>query len=222
MMQMREQLSHMVVHDIRSPIASILGACELVLLEGINEHTLSFIEDIQEQAERAASFADDLLMLAKAEEDKLNIDLSLVDVTDIMKRVVKNYSFVLQAKKMQIYTQIAPLKIRADKNLFERLIDNLVSNAIKYSPSQSTVTVKSQPSSKEGRSIHIQICDTGVGISDENKQKIFDKFQIADMNQKGVNQVGLGLAFCKMVVDAHKGIIYVTDNEPGSIFNIEL
>ena len=109
-----------------------------------------------------------------------------------------------------------------DSNLFYRVIDNLVSNALKFSPSKGTVTLQIEypsvneiPSALPETVICIRVLDEGPGIPPEHHDSIFDKHEIAKLKNSGVSQVGLGLAFCKLVVDAHGGQITVANNLRG-------
>ena len=110
-----------------------------------------------------------------------------------------------------------------DENLFERVLDNLVSNALKFSPSGSRVVMRVEYPLANGRSFRVKVIDEGPGIPEEARDRIFQQYEIVDMRSRGVGQVGLGLAFAKMVVEAHGGAISVAPNEPtGSTFTVEI
>ena len=111
----------------------------------------------------------------------------------------------------------------------QRALENLLSNALKFSSDDSTITlILEYPvtgsyhlSGQSG--LRIQIKDQGPGVPDEHKERIFDKYEIIEAKQANIAQVGLGLALCKMVIDAHGGQIFVLDNQPrGAIFTIEI
>ena len=113
------------------------------------------------------------------------------------------------------------LLVKADAKLIVQVIANLVDNAIKYTPPESDITITAR---KNGDMAEVLIADTGKGISDEEKSRIFDKFysgtnKIADNRRS----LGLGLYLCKAIVEAHGGTIHVTDNKPhGTIFDFTL
>ena len=121
-------------------------------------------------------------------------------------------------------------EILLDVNLFLRVLDNLISNALKFSPIESTITVQVEYPSNgkvETRSpesgIRIKVLDEGPGIAAEHRDRIFNKFEIVALDKKEVPQVGLGLAFCKMVVEAHGGHIFMEPNQPvGSVFVVDI
>jgi signal transduction histidine kinase len=100
------------------------------------------------------------------------------------------------------------------------VLDNLLSNAIKFSPEGSQITISAIY--LEGGGLKVSIADLGPGIALDLRQKIFEKYEIGSLIT-GINQIGLGLAFCKIAVEAHSGTISVTDNQPrGSIFTVEI
>ena len=113
-----------------------------------------------------------------------------------------------------------------DKSLFHRLIDNLLSNAFKYSPEESSVvlnvSLNQSSDSKEENKMIIKVIDQGEGVPDKYKDKIFDRYEIGQLKKDNV-QIGIGLSFCKLIAETHGGNISVSDNTPkGSIFTISL
>ena len=119
--------------------------------------------------------------------------------------------------------------VSLDANLFQRVLDNLLSNAVKFSPVERTVTVRvdypnatSEPLPAEAK-LRIRVLDEGPGIDQEHRDRIFDKFEVVELKRSDTRQIGLGLVFCKMVVEAHHGRIFVEDNIPaGSVFTVEI
>jgi signal transduction histidine kinase len=116
-----------------------------------------------------------------------------------------------------------------DANLFQRVLENLLSNAVKFSPTQSTVKIKVENLEKDGvtgplnPNIRVQFLDEGPGIDQAHRSRIFEKYEVVDLGRQDTQQLGLGLVFCKMVVEAHGGCIFVEDNQPkGSIFTVEI
>jgi len=113
--------------------------------------------------------------------------------------------------------------------MFQRVLDNLISNALKFSPAESKVVVQVEyleefpGAPSPAFHFRLKVLDEGSGIPPEHRERIFDKFEIVAMKQSGLPQMGLGLAFCKMVIAAHGGRISVEANEPsGSVFILEI
>jgi signal transduction histidine kinase len=109
------------------------------------------------------------------------------------------------------------------------VLDNLISNALKFSLAESTVTLRVEyPEAKTASQlqepcVRIQVLDEGPGIPEDHRDRVFDKFGIVALKREGVSRFGLGLAFCRMVVEAHGGHIFVDANEPvGSVFTVEI
>jgi signal transduction histidine kinase len=226
-LRLREDLAYMIVHDMRSPLTTIQGFSELLLLKNVvpREHR-DDIQQVHVQARRLNSFLNDMLIVAKTESGELILKRSSVDPCQLLVGMKENHEVIAQSKGIQILLDL-PSESRPvllDENLFQRVLDNLISNALKFSPAESKITLKLEyPPSNSKFQIRLQVIDEGPGIPEEHQARIFDKFEIVALKQRGITQVGLGLTFCKMVIDAHAGKICVESNSPtGSIFTIEV
>ena len=230
-LHLREDLANMIVHDMRSPLAAILGFSELLKRKITVRDDLEDIEVIWTQARRLESFLNDMLLLAKMEKGKLILDRSTVDISQLVLEVEKSHDFIARSKRFNLVTDLPEESrpILLDVSLFQRVLDNLISNALEFSPAESTVTLRVEyPRVKTALHspqphVRIQVLDEGPGIPEEHRDRIFDKFETVALKSGGVPQVGLGLTFCRMVVEAHGGQIFVDANEPkGSVFTMEI
>lgn len=228
-LQMRQDLANMIVHDIRSPLSTILIYCDL--LESELDGNIQTLDIIRSEANRLSSFLTDMLMMAKMEHGRLMLSQSPVDINELSVAVKNSYEPMAQLKEINFHLDLPEEsnKLSLDANLWRRVLDNLVSNAIKFSPTGGNITLKVRYEdggpSQNGNVPHLnlQVMDEGPGIAAEHYETIFDKFKIVATGRRDVKQVGLGLAFCKMVVEAHHGRISVSANKPrGSIFTVEL
>ncbi len=226
-LRLREDLAYMIVHDMRSPLTTIQGFSELLLLKNVipPEHRGN-IEQVHTQARRLNSFLNDMLIIAKTEAGELILKRSPVALCQFIRKMKENHYVIARSKEIEIVLGL-PGEVRQvslDQNLFQRVLDNLISNALKFSPPGSKIILKLEYLDQSPESqARLQIIDEGPGIPEEHRERIFDKFEIVALKQRGVTQVGLGLTFCKMVVEAHQGQISVAANEPtGSIFTIEI
>jgi signal transduction histidine kinase len=144
----------------------------------------------------------------------------------MLDQLEKMHSAVAQCKEISLVFQppgdeSSPILL--DVKLFHRVLDNLLANAVKFSPTQSKVTVRFEYLKGPVPSLRVQVMDEGPGIPQEQRELIFNKFSVVELKQQGISQFGFGLAFCKTVVEAHGGRIFVTDNKPqGSILTIEI
>ena len=231
-LRLREDLTHMIVHDIRTPLTAILGFTELMLtrntLDPLNNRDA---KAIQTQAYRLDAFLNDMLILAKLESERLMLNRSMIDINQVVEQVRESYSVVALSKKVDLVVDMPPVgeHVLLDANLFQRVLENLISNALKFSPRESKVTLKVEyPRAKtllyaSVPRVRIKISDQGPGITEEDRERIFNKFEIVKLKEEGDPQIGLGLAFCKMVVEAHNGQIFVEPNLPrGSMFVVEV
>ncbi len=223
-LQMRQDLANMIVHDIRSPLSTILIYCDL--LEADLGGDIPTLETIRSEANRLSSFLTDMLMMAKMEHGRLLLNQSSVDINQLATAARDSYEPMAQLKEIDLKLDLPQEsnKMSLDANLWRRVLDNLLSNAVKFSPTGGNVTLKVRYGSNGSTPhLNLQVLDEGPGIAKEHYETIFDKFKIVASGRRDVKQVGLGLAFCKMVVEAHNGRISVDANKPrGSIFTVEL
>lgn len=231
MLELREDLSRMIVHDLRNPLTTILLYSDFLLRRGeLQDRARQSAEVIQSTAQQLELMINDLLLMAKMESGKLVLNCTQVNLNHLVMEVIENLRAIADQRTIELISHLPEdnQPIAIDANLFRRVLDNLISNAIKFSSAGSRVTVQvaylgtqrsAEVSCKQAR---ICVIDQGLGVNEELQQHIFEKYTIGDL-VKGVPQIGLGLAFCKMVVEVHNGMIWIEQNQPqGSIFTIEI
>jgi two-component system, sensor histidine kinase and response regulator len=222
MLQLRMDLSHMVIHDLRNPLANILLSCQILQMRGgLDDRTAPKIQQIEYAGQRLESMIDSLLMTAKLESGKLALHPTRVDLAELVQSVCAEFAAIAQQQGVNLVQELAPgsLHIQGDATLLRRVLDNLLSNALKFAPAQSDVTVAVLAHDDQ---MLLQVRDRGQGVNPELRDQIFAKFEIGQ-HLPQVKQMGLGLAFCKLVVEAHGGQIQVGDNHPtGCVFTITL
>lgn len=220
LLQIREDLSNMIVHDLNNPLAGILFSCELLKRSPLQPKQQKKVEDILRLSQRMTSLVDSLLVIAKVESGKLVLDYDSVDISEMGRSVVADFEPIALQKQLTLVSELPEQSqnIEVDALILRRVLDNLLSNAMKFSPPGSPVTllISCPPEQK----VKIQVMDCGSGISQEMQERIFEKYDVGTFH-KGIAQTGLGLAFCKMAVEAHGGTITVDNNEPqGTIFTV--
>jgi len=220
---LREDLSHMIVHDLRNPLASILLSTEMLKrIHYSPEQQQEKFENIAIAGQQMQSLIDSLLLMAKLDSGKMILQREDVDLYALCSSTISLIEPLAAQKKLELIEDLPEPggSVRLDINIFRRILDNLLSNSIKFAPSGSSIILKaSYPTSAKAQ---IQVADFGPGIPEELRHRIFEKYEIGTL-MKEVNQIGLGLAFCKMGVEAHGGQITVADNHPkGTIFTISL
>ncbi|MDM8547574.1 hybrid sensor histidine kinase/response regulator [Candidatus Venteria ishoeyi] len=226
-LRLREQLTNMIVHDMSSPITSIQLHTALMAENTTDINQREHLDMIRLSAERLDGFVSDMLMMAKLKQSKLHLNKTPVDILDLLQEAEKNFTIIAHSKNIHLSFQLPEESkmIELDESLFSRVVANLFSNALQYSPANSEVTVTLEyiASTEQSVGIHMEVKDQGVGIPACDRKRIFDQYEVVELKKKGLKQIGLGLTFCKMVVDAHDGNIHVRANQPtGTIFSVEI
>jgi two-component system, sensor histidine kinase and response regulator len=223
--RLREEMANMIVHDMRSPLTAILGHVEFLSRDLVGQPSQRDLQAIADQTRGLNALATDLLLLAKVQSGKLVLHLSLVDPVDVAQSVADNHALAATARQVRVALDAATddRLWSLDRSLFERLLDNLLSNALKFAPPGTGVTIRVRSGEVGDSGLCVQVLDEGPGVSPEHRTRIFDQFEVISMRREGIEQVGLGLAFCRMVAEAHGGSISVSDNHPaGAIFTVDL
>ncbi|MEA5574873.1 response regulator [Anabaena sp. UHCC 0451] len=222
-LHLREDLSNMIVHDLRNPLTSIILAAEMLKVGNLStERQFQKSNQIIASGQQLQAMIDSLLLMAKLESGKLIIQLTDVDIYELCSLAISDIQPAIMHKNIEIISDLPKPgnSIKLDLSLFRRVIDNLLSNAIKFTEPNSQIILHADYLAP-GK-VKIQVVDSGPGVREELRQVIFEKYEIGTIN-KATSQIGLGLAFCKMTVEAHGGKIKVESNQPqGAIFTIEI
>jgi PAS domain S-box-containing protein len=208
--QMKDDFIHSITHDLRSPMTSIRGFLEF-LLDGssgdINEQQKEFLDIIDKSSARLLDMINDILDVAKMESGRMPMNIENVSFEDIAQLVVKSLESQAKKDKVGLYleTKNEIESIDADKNLIHRVITNLVSNALKFTPEQGEVKIIIEDI---GDKMQVSIQDTGEGMPAEYVDKIFDKFEQVKGSRGKRKGTGLGLTITKYIVETHGGKIW--------------
>jgi signal transduction histidine kinase len=223
LLKLREDMVNAIVHDLRNPLASIFLAAEMIRLPSLSpEKQQQKVNQIVNAGRQLQSLIDSLLIMAKLESGKMVLNYTEVDLYLFCRSVVKDFEAIAAKKNLTIEKDLPEPGsfVKVDAAIFRRVLDNLLSNAIKFSPSDSKVILKADY--RGVGSAKVQVADSGQGVPEDLRQRIFEKYEIG-IPMQGVSQIGLGLAFCKMAMEAHLGSISVEDNHPqGAIFTVFL
>lgn len=216
---MRDDLTYMIVHDLRNPLAAILGSLDLLPTFGSAEQAtmrLRMVDNARSAGQRMNGLIDDLLAVGKIEAGELKPNFQPTDVSALIAARLDAFGPQATADKKTISVVCPPgLVAELDSSLISRVLDNLVSNAMKYTePEEGVIAVSA--TADDGR-IAFSVRDNGEGIADEQKERIFQKFvQAPNANTTPARKgTGLGLAFCRLVVELHGGQIWAQDAPGG-------
>jgi signal transduction histidine kinase len=223
--RMKSDLISIVSHELRSPLTSIKGYVDLMTggdLGEIPQTMQSYLHIVSANANRLSALIDDMLDLSRIESGKLSMSFGKVDVKYLCDYVFLTMKPQAEQKKIH-FSQNVPsgLAVSGDVDRLQQVLTNLVSNAIKYTPENGTVQIEA---SRQQETIQIKVCDSGIGISEEDQKKLFQKFfRVKNEKTRNIGGTGLGLCIAKSIVEAHEGAIQVeSKEEKGSCFVIEL
>ncbi len=219
---LKQSLVQMIVHDFRTPLQTTSMALEMARANWVPEEKRpEYIMQAEKSNDQILHLVNDLLDVGKMEEGKMTLVKSEVDLGQIVEKIGFSLSMLARKKNIDLEIHTQPVRIDAEEKLIERVIENLLTNAVKYTPEDGSVAVRVYE--KDGRA-HFEVQDTGDGIAEEDKQTIFEKFGQVKARQKHRKySTGLGLTFCKMVVEEHGGIIGVESQiGHGSLFWFDL
>ena len=213
----------MIVHDLRSPLAVIKGSADLLMHEDKNltkEDMDKLLKQIVDTAEASLSMISDVLDVSKMEAGRFEINKASSDLNMLLKMITDRFLVVANQSNIKLVTNFdATLpKVNLDPEKIERVVNNLLSNAIKFTPESGQITVSSII---DGNFVKVSVADTGIGIDDSLKNKLFNKFVQAGKTLKSgkTSSTGLGLKVSKEIVELHDGKIWIEDNKPnGSVF----
>jgi signal transduction histidine kinase len=225
--KMRDDLMKMIVHDLKTPLTAVLATTEM-LIDGdfgpLNERQRQMLADAEGKAEDLLALIGDLLEVSRIEEATMSLDLEPIAPAALLNEVVHEWAIRFQQEHATAAVDVAddaPV-FEADKALLKRVLGNLVQNAVTHSASDIALTLSARG---EGEGILFTIADNGPGIPAEYHEVIFRKFErVKNPNIPRTRSSGLGLAFCKLVVDAHGGRIWVQSagEGKGSAFHFTL
>ncbi len=207
--KMKSNLLATVSHELRTPLATIKGYSTMILdyyARLSSDEIKDYLVSIDNSTDRLAKLVDNLLDTSRMEAGLLNLERSATDINQLIKRVAAEAS--VRANHHQIITEpIAELpRVNIDTKRIRQVLDNLIDNAIKYSPQGTEVLISAK---KAGRELLISINDQGAGIPAEELTSIFDRmYRIEQRLSPGLDGIGLGLYICQGLVEAHGGRIW--------------
>lgn len=217
----KNEVLNMVAHDLKSPINQILGFLNLLRIESAEkkEELISYIED---SCHTALSIIGEIIETAELENEGYKLKRKKTDLNNLTDESIKHFKLDARNKNIAITTQYADnVFVSVNQTKFSRAIDNMIANAIKFSPENSQIDIITQ---KTNDKVLLTIRDYGIGIDQDDIPLLFDKFKKPrKKGTRGEKSTGLGLSIVKKIVDLHEGAIYVeSEIEKGSSFTIEL
>lgn len=221
--RLRNDLTQMIVHDLKSPLTVIHSSIGLLLkghLGNLEPHQTRVLQRANQANKHILKMIETLLDVERLEAGATALQRQEIQSTPWLRTCLSNWEMVAEARDTTIQVAICenlPV-IWGDPELLQRVLDNLLSNALNFTPEGESVEVTAF--SQDNQMI-IQVADRGPGVPESERQRIFEKFaRVEGVQRRGS---GLGLTFCRMVAEAHQGCIAVTDNPTGgAIFTVSL
>jgi two-component system sensor histidine kinase CiaH len=217
--QQQQNFMMAVTHELKTPIAVAKLNLETLQRYNLDEEKRSkMIQSALHETNRLNTLASNILVSSQLEGGAYHLSKETIDLSGLLVAAAKDYQNRLAEKKWQLDVQ-PEIFIKGDFLLIQMLINNLIENANKYSPKNTTITLELK---KENTPVLLKVKDEGTGISDKEKKKIFEKFyRVGNESTRSAQGTGLGLYLCRKIAKDHNAAINVTDNSPaGSIFTV--
>ncbi len=220
--KLRAALLTSISHDLRTPLASILGAADsLATLPDLPQRDRdALLSTIQEESERLNRFIANLLDMTKLESGAIEPNMGLEDISELVGAALRRAENILVDHHVETSLMPDLPLVRLDAVLFEQVLFNLLDNAAKYAPSGSTIRIRGW---RAGGSVKLQVLDAGGGIPGADLDRIFDKFYRVGKSDSQRAGTGLGLAICRGFVEAMGGSVEADNlDDGGAVFTITL
>ncbi|MCL4267678.1 MAG: hypothetical protein KJ069_31185 [Anaerolineae bacterium] len=212
----RAVLMHFIVHDLRSPLATTLMGLELLRdyrLEYLDEQQQQLIDNSLVASNRGLWLVNALLDIPRLESGHMPVNLTEVYVKQVIESCLAQVQLLIQQKEVQVVVEVTAVTVYADVELLQRVLINLLSNALKYSPERSTISINTS-TLQAGKVVCFSIADQGPGVPPDWLDKVFDLFVQVDAKETGKSMgSGIGLAFCHLAIAAQGGRIWM-ENQP--------
>lgn len=214
--RLRDELANLIVHDMKNPLFRVSGYLELLRDEAgrtLNEEQMSYVEEAMRSCKELVDMVKSLLDVSRLEQGQVPVNRQGCSGRNLLKNALRAVDPFVRDRCLTVVEPQEEFKLQCDPDMIQRVLTNILSNAARYSPKNGAITISVQ---QAGSFAKIMITDQGPGIAKEHHSKIFQKFGRIEQRRTGEKSypTGLGLAFCKLAVEAHGGQIGV-ESEPG-------
>jgi len=215
----KEQLVAFLVHDLKNPVNSIELHAQLLLRDKTaSDKVQRAAASIHDESRSLLRMITNLLDISRADEGRFTPALVAVDTGELVRGVLGELAVRAASSGVTLASEIGAPRLHADADLMHRVLANLVENAIRHSPEGAEVRVAIAP---VAGGIELRVTDGGPGVPRALREQVFERFERGDERATRSNR-GLGLAFCKLAVEAHGGRIWIEDASPGAVFCIRI
>ena len=222
--QLRADLLRSISHDLRTPLTSISGIASN-LLSNVNEFSqetrMQIYGDIYDDSMWLIKLVENLLSVTRIEDGRMDLRMSAELMDEVIAEAMRHTDRNRDGRKIEVSSDEEFILGKMDARLIVQVVINLVDNAVKYTPEGAQIRIHT---GKKDGMVVVSVSDTGPGIPDEQKSKVFDMFYTGtNRAADGRRSLGLGLGLCRSIIRAHGGEIWVSDNKPqGAVFTFTL
>jgi signal transduction histidine kinase len=221
--RLKDEFVALISHDLRTPLTSIMGYLELVLDDhNLSEEQRGYLSIVDRNADRLLRLVNDLLFVARLEAGQLDLHPAELDLAAVVRQSVAEAEPRAAARGVELACEASDVPaVNADKGRMFQLLDNLVSNAIKFTPEGGDVRVSL---ARVNGFVRLEVADTGIGVDADEQQRLFERFfRASTASDQQIPGTGLGLYIARAIVEAHEGSISV-ESVPGegTSFRIDL
>jgi signal transduction histidine kinase len=222
--RMKDEFVSLVSHELRTPLTSIRGYVELLLDEGdsLTTEQQKFLKVVDRNSVRLLELVGDLLLLAQIDAGRFELELDEVDLFEVVKESIEACRPIADAREVELVASIGPLPpLLGDRARLSQVLDNLVSNALKFTPSGGRVNVTLTAGAE---SALLEVADTGLGIAADEQPLLFKRFfRSSQATQHAIPGTGLGLTITKAIVERHNGRISLeSEVDVGTTVRVEI
>lgn len=221
--RMQSELQRIAVHDLKNPLQAIMGTADLIKRQGRESPASGMLaEKVTLAAKRMLKLINDMLEISRFERGDIKLDLQVLDVGELLALVGDGFAEPMQQKGQRLRLEIEPdCRVRGDLEWLKEVFDNLVSNAVKFSPFAAVITIRTACGAE---TVRVAVHDQGPGLTAEDQEKLFRKFQrLSARPTGGESSTGLGLSIAELLVHKHGGRIWAeSEANGGSTFFVEL
>jgi signal transduction histidine kinase len=220
--RLKDEFVALISHDLRTPLTSITGYVELALEDDLTDDVRGFLQVVARNADRLLALVNDLLFVARLQAGEMSLEPGDVDLAGVVRDGVKALAPRAAAKAITLTCVLDTVpSVRADRGRMLQVLDNLVSNALKFTPEGGTVHVSLR---QDNGCVRLEVTDSGIGIAPDDQPRLFQRFFRAENAvERHLPGTGLGLYISRVIAEAHEGSLSVrSELGRGSTFRLEL
>jgi signal transduction histidine kinase len=220
--RLKDEFVALISHDLRTPLTSITGYTELALEEDLGDEVRGYLDVVARNSDRLLALVNDLLFVARLQAGELSLEPHDVDLAEVVRETIQTLEPRAAAKGIDLTCALDSVpEVRADRGRLQQLTDNLVTNAVKFTPDGGSVHVSL---ARESGAVLLEVADTGIGIGADDQRRVFQRFFRAENAvERQLPGTGLGLYVSRVIAEAHEGSLTVrSELGRGSTFRLEL